>query len=628
MREMSEAKLAALKEKHADKFLPEDQVFGHIRRGDRIFLGTGCAEPQYLVHALTEYVRSNPKAFLDTEIVHVWTLGVAPYADERLKYNFRHNSFFIGANTRDPVNRGVADYTPIFLSQVPDLFNRKLIALDVALVQTSLPDDHGYVSLGISVDIVAAAARNAKLVVAQLNREMPRVQGDGFLHMDEVDYVIHHDEPLLEYEPTVPGEIGARIGRHVARIVQDGDTIQVGYGSIPNAILAALGRKKHLGVHTELLTDGLVRLSREGVVDNSKKTINRGKTVASFCMGHRDTYEFLDGNPTIEFRTIDYTNSPLVIAEHENMTAINSALEIDLTGQATAESIGELFYSGIGGQADFMRGAILARGGKSILALQSTSRDGSASRVVPFLKQGAGVTLNRGDVHYVVTEYGMAHIHGKNIRERAMDLISIAHPKFRPWLIEEARKRHLIYHDQEFMAGKGGEYPEHLETRKTTKTGLPVFLRPVRISDEALLKDFFYSLSDRSLYRRFMTPTLAMPHERLQEFVVIDYTKEMIILAVIEEGKKTEVAGIGEYYIEEDGLRANVAFAVRDAYQNRGIGTELLAYLVLVAKKQGLLGFTAEVLKENEPMMRVFQKMKLPTDVRAEGDNYCLKVGF
>lgn len=621
----AERNLEKLKSRSPEKFLPVDQIFRHIRRGHRIFLSTACAEPQYLVHALTDYVRSNPKAFCDTEIVHVWTLGVAPYTDERLRYNFRHNSFFIGANTRGPVNEGLADYTPIFLSQVPDLFQRKLISIDVALIQTSFPDDHGFLSLGVSVDIVAAAARNAALVIAQINRHMPRVHGDGFIHVDEVDFFVHHDEPLLEYAPRVPDEIASRIGRHVARIVQDGDTIQVGYGSTPNAIMAALARKRHLGIHTELLTDGLVDLIQSGVVDNSKKTINRGKTVASFCMGRENTYRFVDGNPTIEFRTIDYTNSPLVIAQHENMTAINSALEIDLTGQATAESIGSTFYSGIGGQADFMRGALLAKGGKSVLALQSTSRDGTTSRIVPFLKQGAGVTLNRGDVHYVVTEYGMAHIHGKNIRERAMDLISIAHPKFRPMLIEEARRLRLIYPDQEYTEG---EYPEHLETRKATKTGLPILLRPVRISDEPLLKEFFYSLSDRSLYRRFMTPTLAMPHERLQEYIVIDYSKEMIILAVIEAGKKTEVVGIGECYVEEDGLVANVAFAVRDAYQNRGIGTELLSYLVEFARKQGLLGFTAEVLKENEPMLRVFEKLRLPIERTSEGDSYRLRVSF
>jgi acyl-CoA hydrolase/GNAT superfamily N-acetyltransferase len=556
----------------------------------------------------------------------VLTLGVAPYADERFQSNFRHNSFFVGPNTRGPVNAGLADYTPIFLSQVPDLFHRRFMSIDVALIQTSLPDHHGFLNLGISVDIVKAAAKSASLVIAQMNRNMPRVQGDGFLHVDEVDFLVHADEPLLEYDTRVPDEIAARIGRHVARIVQDGDTIQVGYGRVPNAITAALSRKKHLGIHTELLTDGLVDLIRSGAVDNSRKTINRGKTVAAFCMAHRDVYAFLDGNPSVDLRTIDYTNSPLIIARQHNMTAINTTLQIDLTGQASAESIDGALFSGIGGQADFMRGAVLAPGGKSILALQSTARNGTVSRIVPVLSGGAGVTLNRGDVHYVVTEYGMAHIHGKSIRERAMDLISIAHPDFRPWLIEEARTRRLIYHDQEFLAGERGEYPEHLETHKTTVSGVPVFLRPVRIRDEPLLKDFFYSLSDRSMYRRFLTPTVEMSHERLQDFVVIDYTKEMIILAVVDESGREVVAGLGEYYLEEDGLRANVAFSVRDEYQNRGIGTELLRYLIQIARKQGLIGLTAEVLKENEPMMRVFDKMKLTMQKTAVDESYDLRI--
>ncbi len=620
--------VAVWRERYRDKFLGEDQVFSRIRRGDRIFVGTGCGEPQHLVRALAQYVESHPKAFFGTEIIHVLTLGVAPYADERFQSNFRHNSFFVGPNTRGPVNEGVADYTPIFLSQVPDLFHRRFISIDVALIQTSLPDRHGFLNLGVSVDIVKAAAKSASLVVAQMNRHMPRVHGDGFIHIEEVDYVLQHDEPLLEYDTRVPDEIGARIGKHVARIVEDGDTIQVGYGRVPNAITAALARKKHLGVHTELLTDGLVDLIRRGVIDNSRKPLNRGKTVAAFCMAHADVYSFIDGNPSLELRTIDYTNSPLVIAAHDQMTAINSALQVDLTGQASAESINGTLFSGIGGQADFMRGAVLARGGKSILALQSTARGGSVSRIVPALTDGTGVTLNRGDVHYVVTEYGMAHLHGKSIRERAMDLIAIAHPDFRPWLVEEARKRRLIYHDQEFLPGERGEYPEHLETRKTTPSGVSVFLRPVRISDEPLLKDFFYSLSDRSMYRRFLTPTVEMSHERLQEFVVIDYTKEMIILAVVEENGRQVVAGLGEYYLEEDGLRANVAFAVRDEYQNRGIGTELLRYLIQIARRQGLAGLTAEVLKENEPMLRVFGKMKLPMQRTAVDESYDLKIEF
>ncbi len=617
-----------IRTKHPDKFLPEHEVFAHIRRGDRIFLGTACGEPQHLVHALTDYVKAHPKAFFDAEIIQVWTLGVAPYTDERLKSNFRLNAFFIGNNTRSAINAGLADYTPIFLSQVPDLFNRRIISIDVALIQTSLPDRHGFLSLGVSVDIVKAAVGSARIVVAQVNPQMPRVQGDGFLHISDVDYVIPFDEPLLEYSPNVPDEIATRIGRYVARIVEDGDTIQVGYGSVPNAIMSALGRKKHLGVHTELLTDGLVDLIRKGVIDNSRKTVNRGKTITSFCMGSRDTYEFIDGNPTIEFKTIDYTNSPVVIAQHEHMCAINSVLQIDLTGQATAESIGHSFYSGIGGQADFMRGAVLARGGKSILVIQSTAQDGSISRIVPFLPEGAGATLNRGDVHYVVTEYGIAHIHGKNVRERAMDLIGIAHPAFRHQLVEEARRLNLIYGDQEFVPGERGEYPEHHEARKTTKAGLPLLLRPVKISDEPQLKDFFYSLSDQSMYRRFMTPRRDMPHERLQEFVAIDYTREMVILACLDEGARAMVAGLAEYYIEEDGLTANVAFAVSDRYQNKGIGTELLAHLTQIARKQGLHGFTAEVLRENEAMLRVFEKMRFPIETATAGDVYRLKISL
>ncbi len=620
--------LERFRAQYPDKFLSEEEVFAHVRRGDRIFLGTACGEPQHLVLALTDYVKAHPKAFFDAEIMQVWTLGVAPYTDERLKSNFRLNAFFIGDNTRTAINTGLADYTPIFLSQVPGLFKRRILSVDIALIQTSLPDHHGFLSLGVSVDIVKAAAGSARLIIAQVNPQMPRVQGDGFLHISEVDYVVPFDEPLLEYRSTVPDAIATRIGRYVARIVEDGDTIQVGYGSVPNAIMSALGRKKHLGVHTELLTDGLVDLIRKGVIDNSRKTVDQGKTVTSFCMGSRDTYDFIDGNPTIEFKTIDYTNDPVVIARQERMCAINSVLQIDLTGQATAESIGRSFYSGIGGQADFMRGAIMARGGKSILAMQSTAQDGTVSRIVAFLPEGAGATLNRGDVHYVVTEYGIAHIHGKNVRERAMDLIAIAHPAFRHQLVEEARRLHLVYGDQEFVPGERGEYPEHHETRKTTKAGVPLLLRPVKISDEPALKDFFYSLSDQSMYRRFMTPRRDMPHERLQEFVAIDYGREMVILACLDEGARAPVVGLAEYYIEEDGLTANVAFAVTDRYQNKGVGTELLAHLTQIARRQGLHGFTAEVLRENEAMLRVFEKMKCPLEMSTSGDVYKLKISL
>jgi acyl-CoA hydrolase/GNAT superfamily N-acetyltransferase len=595
---------------YPEKFVTAEKAFDNIRRGDHLFIGTGCGEPQYLVQALARYVESHPKAFFDTEVLQIWTLGVAPYADEKLKHNFRHNSFFIGDNTRDAVNQGLADYTPIFLSQVPDLFRRKFVPIDIAIIQTSPPDQNGYLSLGVSVDVTKAAVENASMVISQINVNMPRVHGDTFIHMNDVDFAVVCDEPLLEYNPTSPDVLVRQIGKYVARIVQDGDTIQVGYGSLPSAILANLEDKKHLGVHTELLSDGIVNLMKKGVIDNSRKSIDRGKTVASFCMGTREAYDYIDDNPSIDFRPIDYTNDPLNIAKNRGMTAINMGLQIDLTGQATAESIGKTFYSGVGGQADFMRGAVMAPGGKTILAMPSTAGPmGDVSRIVPYIEEGAGVTLTRGDIHYVVTEYGIAYLHGKNIRERTMELVAIAHPKFRSKLIDDAKELNLVYADQAFIPGKKGEYPEELETYRTTKTGLEVFFRPVKISDEPLLKDFFYSLSDNSMYRRFISFRTDMPHERLQEYVIIDNTKEMAILAVVQNGEKEDIAGLGQYTINESEHTADVAFTVRDEYQDKGIGTELLAYLTQLAKRRGLLGFTAEVLVENEPMLHVFEKL-------------------
>jgi acyl-CoA hydrolase/RimJ/RimL family protein N-acetyltransferase len=594
---------------YPQKFVSEERIFSHIHRGDRIFISTACAEPQYLVKALINYVESHPKELLDAEVIHVWTLGVAPYAQEKFQRNFRHNSFFVGQNTRSAVNQGLADYTPIFLSQIPSLFKRGLVPIDIALIQTSLPDHHGYLNLGISVDIVKAALESAKLIIAQVNSQMPRVHGDGFIHIDQVDFMIPYDEPLLEYQSNGDTNTIQNIAKYVSRLIRHGDTIQVGYGSIPNAILNSLTDKKHLGVHTELISDGIVNLMKKGVIDNRKKTINRGKTTATFCMGNKDTYEYLHDNPAIEFRSVEYTNNPLIIAQHENMVAINSALEIDLTGQATAESLGKIFYSGIGGQADFMRGGVLSRNGKTILTIESTAENETISRIVPFLKEGAGITLNRGDVHYVVTEYGIAYLQGKNIRQRAMELIAIAHPKFRGWLIEEAKKLNLIYLDQAFIPGQKGEYPEELENYKTTDSGLEILLRPVKIKDEPLLKEFFYALSEESLYYRFISMRKDIPHERLQKFSIIDFSQEMVILAVKQQEQKEEILGLGQYEIDEETHTAEVAFVVRDDYQNQGIGTQLLSYLTYLAKNQGLLGFTAEILLENRAMLHVFEKM-------------------
>ncbi len=620
--------LELLKEQYPEKFVDVRQALKSLHRGDRIFVHTACGEPQFLLKSLVEHIESDPRALFDAEVIQVWSLGLAPYAQEKFKHNFRHNSFFIGNSTRQAVNAGLADYTPIFLSEIPRLFSRGHVPVDVALIQASCPDPHGYMSLGVSVDIVKAAAEKAQTIIVQINPRMPRVHGDGFIHISDVDFVIHHEEPLLEYKDELDNDIADRIGKYVATLIEDGNTIQVGYGCLPNAILANLTQKKHLGVHTELLGDGLVKLMQAGVIDNSRKTINRGKTIATFSMGCTATYEYLHDNPFIEFKTVDYTNDPRVIAQHDDMTAINSALEIDLTGQATAESLGKVFYSGIGGQADFMRGAILAQKGKTILTIPSTAEDGEISRIVPFLKAGAGVTLNRGDVHYVVTEYGIAYLHGKNIRERAMELISIAHPKFRSQLIRKAKKRNLIYQDQAFIAGKAGEYPEEVETYRTTSGGQEIFLRPVKISDEPLLKEFFYSLSDASLQRRFISERKDMPHERLQEFVVIDYTTEVILLAFTHEAEREQLVALGQYAIIGVTHTADVAFVVRDDHQEMGIGRELLRYLTLLAKKQGLLGFTADVIISNSRMMRLFESMGFDVQKHISDGIYEMKMTF
>ena len=614
---------------YPDKFASEEIIFSKIRHGDQIFVSSGCGEPQHLIQSLMRYVESHPKSFFDTEVFHVYSMGLAPYTEEKFKGNFRHNSFFIGNNTRDSVNTGNADYTPVSLSDVPALLKTGMVRVDVALIQTSFPDEHGFLSLGISVDIVKAATEKASLIIAQVNRNMPRIHGDGFIHISDVDFIIPCDEPLISLagNDLDAEETAGRIGGYVARLIRDGSTIQVGYGPLPNAILASLRDKKHLGIHTEFLGDGVVSLLKSGVIDNSMKTLNRGKTVASFSMGSADTYRFLHDNPSIVFRTIDYTNDPLIIAEHENIVAINSALEIDLTGQATSESIGGQFYSGVGGFQDFMRGALMARNGRTILVMKSTAKNGAASRIVPALKESAGVTLSRADVCYVVTEYGIAYLHGKNIRERAMRLIAIAHPKFRSPLIEEAKKRGLIYPDQRYIAAGEEAWPEHPETYRTTITGLPIFMRPAKISDEPPLKDFFYSLSDKSIYRRFMSERRDMHHERLQEFLFVDYTKAVLFIVTNDEHSE-DILATGQYYLNSTDHTAEIALAVKDEYQAKGIGTELLSYLSYLAMREGLLGFTATVLAENVPMLHLFEKSGFEVEKRNTGGVYELAVTF
>ena len=412
-----------------EKLTSPEAAVACIRSGERIYLQGGCAVPRELVAEMV----SRRDELRDVEIVHLHTDGPAPYVLPEMEGHFRHNALFVGNNTREAVNAGRADVTPVFLSEAPELFQTTL-PLDVAMIQVSPPDRAGFCSLGISVDCAKPAAEAAKTVIAQVNPQMPRTHGDAFIHVNQIDHLAPVDEPLIEVRCPPPSEVARKIGENVASLIEDGSTIQVGIGGVPDGVLAALTNHSRLGVHTEMFSDGLLDLMERGVVDNSAKNYHHGKVVTSFVIGTRRLYDFVDDNPMIEMHPVTFTNDPAIIARNDRMVSINSAIEVDLTGQVCADSIGHRIYSGFGGQIDFVRGAVRSRGGKAIIALPSTAQDGKISRIVSELQPGAGVVTTRADVRFIATEYGVADLHGRTLRERAQSLIAIAHPHFREGL--------------------------------------------------------------------------------------------------------------------------------------------------------------------------------------------------
>jgi acyl-CoA hydrolase len=414
------------------KLMSAEDALRGVAPGMRIYIHPGCAEPETLVEAL---MRQAP-VLHNVEIVHLLTLGRADYIAPEMAGHFRHNAMFIGSNVRAAVNEGRADYTPILLSEIEELFESGAMPLDVALIQVSPPDAHGYCSFGVGVDTTLTAARAAKFVVAQVNERMPRTFGDSFIHVSQLDAVVESSRPLcaLPESPVTP--LDQAIARNVAALIQDGDTLQLGIGGIPDAVLQQLHDRRDLGIHSEMLSDNIIPLIQSGVINGCRKTLNPRKIIVGFVLGSQQLFDFVHENPAFEFRPSSYTNNSFLIAQNERMVAINSALQVDITGQVCADSIGTQFYSGIGGQVDFIRGASRSKGGKPIIALPATARGGTVSRIVPMLNPGAGVVTSRGTVHYVVTEYGIAYLHGRSIRERAAALIQIAHPQFRDELYD------------------------------------------------------------------------------------------------------------------------------------------------------------------------------------------------
>ena len=589
---------------YTSKVVDAQQAVSKIMRGSRVFIGTGCGEPQHLIRAMV-----NDQQLQDIMVYQMLSSTLSQFVeDESFTRRFSIKLFFISQSMRKAAFEGKIDYIPEYLSQIPRMFASHRIGLDAALVQVSPPDKFGYCSLGVSVDITRSAVEHSPVVIAQVNPRMPRTWGDSFVHVDDIDWLVPWEEPLVEALPRIKdNEVSRRIGLYVSQLVDDGATLQIGFGNLPNAILKYLDGKKDLGIHTQLITDGMLPLFEKNVITNKRKTLLPGRVVTSLCMGSEKIYRYVDNNPVFYFRSSEFVNDPTVIARNDNLISISSALEVDLTGQVCSDSMGYLFYSGIGDQVDFLRGSSMSSGGFSIIALPSTAQNGAVSRIVPHLSEGAGVATTRGDVNFVITEYGIAELKGKGIYQRVMELAQIAHPKFREELIEVAKKRHYIFADQlpptteDLLFLEGYKYTLQLDDGKAIE------IRPLLPSDEFAYRNFFYSLQEKTIYMRFFYKMRTFSHEVVQkQWSSVDYHKNMSILGLVQKGGHKEIMAIGSYAQESD-ERAEVAFVVREDFQNKGIASYLIEILEKIARENHFTGFCATVLRENSAMIRVFK---------------------
>ena len=594
------------REKWKKKEITAEEAIKIIIPGNRVFIGTGCSQPQALI---TELIKQS-KRLMDTEIVHFLDIGPEKYFDKKAEDFFRHNAFFIGVTLREEINKGQADYTPIYASEIPSLFLSGRRHIDVALIQVTPPDLYGFCSFGINVDITKPISQSAYFTIAEINPQMPRTLGDSFVHIKEINYFVYNDTPLIEYHFDEPDEIAERIGQNVAKLVQNESTIHVGFGDLPNAVLKHLKDKQDLGLHSHYITDDIIPLIKEGVLTCRKKNIFPGKIITSFALGTKKLYDFINRNPFIEFYPSDHVCDPRFIGKNKNLVSINSARQIDLTGQVNASTEGYTFYSGLGETIDFMRGAAFSKGGKPIIILPSTTRDGKKSRIVAHVDEGAGVMLSRGDVHYIITEWGVAHLHGKTIRDRVLELICIAHPKFRQQLLDEAKKLNYIYSDQMLCCNEEGEvciYPKQYETYFKTKQNEKIIIRPVKTTDEPLLRDLYYSLDEKDRYLRFFEIRKEFTHSKTQCEVNIDYNNVFSIGAFIGDLSNQKMIGNATYYYNPRNNTAEFSFTVNKEWRGHGVGSYLLNHLIIIAKEKGIKGFYGTIHIQNKSTIHLFQ---------------------
>jgi acyl-CoA hydrolase/GNAT superfamily N-acetyltransferase len=601
------------------------EAIAMIKPGRRVFIGSSCGEPQHLVRELSE--ASN---FLkDIEIVRLMTLETTPLtliANKTKDHVLNIRSFYAGSAKPKAIARNQRFITPIHLSAVPRLFKSRLLPIQVALIQVSPPDDFGWMSLGVSVDITLAAAESADLVIAQVNSRMPRVLGRSFLHVNDVDVFVEYDEPLLSIGPNPPLAAANDMARLIARLVEDGSTLAIGLGTTTEAVMLALSNKNDLGVHTLFLTNDIMHLFSKGVITNRRKGLNEGKMVAASAIGSQDLYDFLNDNPAIEFHPVDYTCNPSVIAQHNKMVAMSVAMSIDLTGQVAADAMPQTHFSGVTGLLDFMRGSAAAPGGKSILMLPSTASQGKISRIVPLLSDTA-VVVPRSDVQHVVTEFGVVNLFGKSLQERAMALISIAHPAFRDQLFHQAKKMGLLGGERTLHESIHGVYPIHLE-EVIEIDGEEVSVRPAKPVDERRIQEHFYSLDKDDVIARFFYEKSTFKKDEMEGVSQIDYVKSLTLVAVVGEFGFGQVVAIAEYLVDAASHYAEIAFSISKPFQKKGLGKILLRKLAAAARENGISGFFAYTSAQNQGMIRLFGHLPYKVTTAFEGDMVTLRCSF
>ncbi len=612
-------------DKYVDIKRTAQEAISLIKPGQRVFIGSSCGEPQYLVRELSE---ASTK-YTDIEIVCLMTLENSPLAliaNKTKSQSLNIRSFYSGSAKIKSLAENMRFLTPINLSAVPRLFKTRRLPIHAALIQVSPPDDFGWMSLGVSVDITLAAAMSADLVIVQVNSRMPRMLGRSFIHVNDVDVVVEHDEELLTIDKPRETETANLIAKVVARLIDDGSTIHANPGAIAHATLLELSGKNDLGVHSQYLTNAIMDLVSKGVITNRNKGYNDGKLVASSAIGTSHLFEFMDDNPAIEFHPSNYVNDPAIICRHNKMVSLNVAMCIDLTGQVAVDALSHNHFSGVTGMLDFVRGASQSKGGKSILMLPSTFMHGKKSRIVPMLNDMA-VVIPRSDVQYVVTKYGAVNLFGKSFQERAVAMISIAHPDFRNELFFNAQKMGLLGSERSLKDSIRGIYPLKLEETREIDNEL-ITIRPAKPVDERRVQEHFYNLNKHDIVSRFFHKKTSFVHDEVENISQTDYIKDLTIVAVTGEVGFENIVAVGEYLLDQAKNMAEVAFSVNKEFQGKKLGRILLNKLSEAAQENGIFGLIAYISPQNQAMIKLFKSLPYKCKTLFDGDVFTLSCKF